>query len=96
MRMKNEKEIDTDAVTPGFTTVFTVVSRDAAAASVSISFPFSILIFHFSFSFFIAILIFSFLFATDGTLRSFVSLTRPVSSTDPRIWQLPPFSCLTS
>ena len=39
MRIKNENEIDTDAAAgaapsaaaPGFTTVFTVVSRDAAA-----------------------------------------------------------------
>ena len=63
--MKNEHEIDTDAAAdgatasaaaPGFTTVYTVVSRNAAAeaaASVSISFSFFIFIYDFNFDFLI-------------------------------------------
>ena len=59
--MKIKHEINRNAAAaPDFTTVFTVVPRDAAAeaaapaaASVSISFSFFILIFHFSFLIFI-------------------------------------------
>ena len=71
--MKVKLEINTDAATagaavsaaaPGFTTVLTVVSRNAAAeaaASVSISFSCFILIFQFSFRIFIFHFDFAFL-----------------------------------